>query len=143
MLKFDHFNATQILREITILANSNGPKMSFLVIQRFSSLILVKLSNFQVPNLQKIQSTESLKLPRMTFLDSFDLPKLVFKFNFTFWKFLEHSDWWGKSFPCCSKSLHYKNRNWFRVHSSFVQNEYAEGAIPITPSTKGAIFSEK
>ena len=46
-------------------------------------LFLVNLSNFQVPNLPNIQSSESLKLPRMTFLDHLNLTKLGFTENLT------------------------------------------------------------
>ena len=38
-----------------------------------------KLGKFQIPNLPKIQSSESLKLPKMTFLDS--LNPLTFDFT--------------------------------------------------------------
>ena len=44
-------------------------------------MILVILSNFQVPNLPKIQSLESQKLPKMTFLDHLNLPTFDFTQN--------------------------------------------------------------
>ena len=61
-----------------ILANSNGPKMLFLAIFGFLILILANLSNFQVPNLPKMKSSESLELPKMTFLDHLISPKFNF-----------------------------------------------------------------
>ena len=39
---------------------------------------LVNLCNFQVPNLPKFQGSESLKLPKMTFLDCLNSPKCNF-----------------------------------------------------------------
>ena len=92
-----------------ILVYSNSLKMSFLPFWRFWTLILVKLSNFQIPNLPKIQTSECLKLPKMTFLDCLNSSKFDFtlnlsggkmkndqilkkpSLNFTFRKFLEHS----------------------------------------------------
>ena len=44
-------------------------------------MILVNSSNFQVPNLPKIQSSEYLKLQKMTFMDRLNLPKLDFASN--------------------------------------------------------------
>ena len=53
--------------------------MSFLAILEVSNFdILVNVSHFQVPNLPKLQSSESLKLPKMTFLDRLNAPKLDF-----------------------------------------------------------------
>ena len=52
-----------------ILANSSGPKMSFLAILEVLNFDFSKFEHLSSPKFNKIQSSESLKLPKMTFLD--------------------------------------------------------------------------
>ena len=59
--------------------NSDGPEMLILTILEGLNFDYSKLGKFQVPDLTKIQSSESLKLPKMTFLDGLN----SLKFDFT------------------------------------------------------------
>ena len=56
MLKFDYFTATPILREITFLGNSNGPKMSFLAI--------IEVLNFDFSKFEQLSSTKVTKISK-------------------------------------------------------------------------------
>ena len=69
MLKFDLITATQILREIK--------KMLFLQILEVLNFDFSKLEQLLSPKFT-FQSSESLKLPKMTFLDHLISPKLDF-----------------------------------------------------------------
>ena len=59
-----------------ILGNSNSPKMSFLAILEVLNLDFSKSEPLSSPKFTKIQSSESLKLPKMAFLDCWNSPKL-------------------------------------------------------------------
>ena len=53
LLKFDDFTATQILREIIFLVNSNGPKMLFLTI--------LEVVNFDFSKFEQLSSAKFAK----------------------------------------------------------------------------------
>ena len=53
MLKFDHFTATPILREIKILANSHGPKLLFLTILKVLNFDFSKFEHHSSPKFTK------------------------------------------------------------------------------------------
>ena len=50
--------------------------MIILTILEVLNFSLINLSNFQVPNLPKIQSSEYLKLPKITFFGPFEFIKI-------------------------------------------------------------------
>ena len=58
--------------------------MSFLAILEVLNFDLVNLSNFQVPNLPKIQNSEYLKLPNMTFFDRIHQNLILRKFEWQY-----------------------------------------------------------
>ena len=57
------------------LANSNVPKMLFLAISEVLNFDFCKFEQLSSPKFNKIQISESLKLPKMTFLDHLNSPK--------------------------------------------------------------------
>ena len=61
-----------------ILANSNGPKILILTIFKGLNFYFSKFELLSRPKFTKIQGSESLKLPKMTFLDRFNSPKFYF-----------------------------------------------------------------
>ena len=61
--------------------NSNGPKMQFLNILEVLNLIFSQFEQLLSPKVTKIERSEALKLPKMTFLDRLNLPKLDFTQN--------------------------------------------------------------
>ena len=86
LLTFDHFTATQILREIKfwwiqILVNSNGPKMSFLPILEVLNFDFSKFGTWKLLEITENQNSEPLKWPKMTFLDCLSSPKFDFTWN--------------------------------------------------------------
>ena len=58
--------------------NSKGPKMSFLALLEVLNFDFSKFEQLSSPKFTKIQSSASLKLPEMTFLDRFNSPKFDF-----------------------------------------------------------------
>ena len=85
-MKCDNFTATQILREIKFRKFKKFQQFKnvfFGKIRGSEFWFLANLSNFQVPNLPKIQRSESLKLPQMTFLDHLNSPKCDFTQNWS------------------------------------------------------------
>ena len=61
-----------------ILEKSNDPKMSFLAISEGLNFYFSKFEQLTNPKFTIIQSSESLKLPKLTFLDCLNLPKFNF-----------------------------------------------------------------
>ena len=74
MLKFDHFSATPILREIKFW-QIKRVQMLFLPILEVLNLDFSKFEQLSRPTFTQIQSSEPQKLPKMTFLDRLDSPK--------------------------------------------------------------------
>ena len=71
LLKFDHFTATQILRE-----------NKFWWIQKVQNCYFcLEVLNFDISKFYQISKFRVSKLPKMTFLDFLNLPKLDFKQN--------------------------------------------------------------
>ena len=60
------------------MVHSNCPKMSFLAILEVLNFDFSKFEQLSRPKFNKIQSSESLKLPKMTFLDPLKSPKFDF-----------------------------------------------------------------
>ena len=58
--------------------SSNGPKMSFLAMIEVLNFDLSKFEQLPSPKFTEIQSSESLKLPKKTFLDCLNWPKFDF-----------------------------------------------------------------
>ena len=70
-LDFDEIWSFYRLSDFTwnqILMNSNGPKMLILTILKFLNFDFCKFEQLSSPKLTKILSSESLKLPKKTFL---------------------------------------------------------------------------
>ena len=78
LLKSDNLTASDLVWN-QIFANSHGPKMSFLAIFEVLNFDFSNLEQLSSPKFAKIQSSEYLKLPKITFLDRFNSQK----FNFT------------------------------------------------------------
>ena len=77
MLILDNLTATQILRRIKFWRIQLF-KMTFLAILEVLNLIFSKFEKLSIPKLIKIQSSESLKLPKITFIDRLSSAKLDF-----------------------------------------------------------------
>ena len=58
--------------------DSNGPKMSFLAILEVLKFDFSKFELLSSPKFTKTQNTESLELPKVTFLDCLNSPKFDF-----------------------------------------------------------------
>ena len=67
-----------ILQPLWFCVNSYGPKLSILAILEVLSFDFGKFEQFSSPNFTKIQSSESLKLSKMTFLDHLNSQKFDF-----------------------------------------------------------------
>ena len=63
------------------MANSNGPKMLFLAILEDLKIDFSKFKQPSSPKVAKILSSESLKLPKITFVDRLNWPKFDFTNN--------------------------------------------------------------
>ena len=61
-----------------VFANSNGPKMSFLAILKVLNFDFTQFEQLSSPKFTKIQSSESPKLPKMTFFGPFEFTKIWF-----------------------------------------------------------------
>ena len=61
-----------------ILVNSNGPKMLILTILEVLNFDFSNFEQFSSPKFTKNSKSESLKLPKMTFLDRLNSPKFDF-----------------------------------------------------------------
>ena len=61
-----------------ILANSNSQKMSFWAIWKVLNFDFSKFEQHSSPKFTKIQNSESLKLPKVTFLHCLNSPKFDF-----------------------------------------------------------------
>ena len=59
-----------------ILGNSNSPKMFILTCLEVLNFDFSKFEQISSPKFTRIQSSESTKLPKMTFLESLNRPKL-------------------------------------------------------------------
>ena len=83
-MKFDHINATPILCEIKFWRIQMVQKFQVL---NFDFRKVEKLSS---PKFTKIQSSESLKLPKMTFLDRLNVPKFGITQNWSGGKIIKY-----------------------------------------------------
>ena len=63
------------------MENSNSPKMSFLAILEGLNFDFEKFEQLLSPKFTIIQSSESLELPKMTFLNRLNVPKFDFTQN--------------------------------------------------------------
>ena len=78
LLKYDNLTITQILREIKFWRIQMVKKCQFWQFYWFWILIFSKFEHLLSPKFTKIQCSEPLKLPKMTFLDRLNSPKFDF-----------------------------------------------------------------
>ena len=76
MLKFYHFTATLILREITFWGVKTVQNVNWTILEVLN-FDFCKFEQISSPQFTKIQSSASLKLPLMTFLDRLNPPNVI------------------------------------------------------------------
>ena len=108
LLKFDHLTATPILREIQYWRIQTVQKCNFLAILEVLNFDFSKFEQLSSPKFTKNSKFRVSKIAKNDIFEPFEYAKIWFhvkselqlndqistksSLNFTFWKFLEHSD---------------------------------------------------